>query len=78
MGASTGVTVIGDYATPGTDPLKVQALIDMLPDPDTTSTSGAVAGSLRSPIGAGLLDEISVGALVQLRVELVALKAAVS
>lgn len=65
-----GVQVIGDYATPATPRKKVQALLALIPNPDTTSSSGAVAGG-------GFLDEMSPAAAVNLRVELTALAAAV-
>lgn len=70
MGATTGIGVIGNYAAGGTNQATVQILIDLIPDPDTTRTSGAQAGG-------GFLDEMSPAAAAQLRVELVALKAAV-
>lgn len=66
-----GVQVIGDYATPATNKAKVNALLALIPNPDTTSSSGAVAGG-------GFLDEMSPAAAVQLRVELLALSNAVS
>lgn len=63
MGATTGVVVLGDYAGAADGPAAVQVLLDLLPDPDTDSSSGAIAGG-------GLLDEINPAALAQLRVEL--------
>lgn len=68
--APQGVQVIGDYST-GTDRAKVNALLALIPNVDSTSSSGAVAGG-------GFLDEMSPAAAVQLRVELTALAAAVS
>ncbi len=60
-----GLAQAGDYATPGTDPLKVQALIDLI-QPEATLTQR------------GFLDQISPQAQRQLLVELTALKAAVT
>ncbi len=71
MGAETGIVQIGDYDTPGTLGAKVLALKALLADPDTTNTSGAIAGG-------GLLDEMSPPALAQLRVELDALALAIT
>lgn len=71
MASSAGVQQIGDYTTPATAEDKVNALLALLPNPDTTSSSGAIAGG-------GFLDEISPAAVVQLRVELTALAEAVA
>ena len=65
-----GIAAIGNYAGAATDAAAVQILIDLIPDPDSTSTSGAQAGG-------GNLDQMSPGAAAQLRVELIALKDAV-
>lgn len=70
MTALTGVATIADYEAAATPAAAVQLLIDLIPDPDTTRTSGAQGGG-------GFLDEMSPAAAVQLRVELIALKAAV-
>lgn len=70
MAATSGVAPINTYAT-GTHKEKIQALIDLIPNPDTTSSSGAQAGG-------GYLDEMSPAAAVQLRVELTALKAQIA
>lgn len=75
MSSSTGVQVMGNYAGAANDQARVQVLIDMLPDPDTASSSGASAAA---GAGAGFFDEMSPVAAMQLRVELTALKAAVS
>lgn len=77
MGATTGIGAIGDYATPATDADKVQALLDLIPDPDAPHGTGAVAGGGQGTTNT-YLDEMSPGAAAQLRVELVALKAEVS
>lgn len=71
MAAVTGIQTIGDYDGAADAAAAVQLLIDMIPDPDTTSSSGAQAGG-------GFLDEMSPAAAVQLRAELIALKAAVT
>jgi hypothetical protein len=65
MGATTGIVQLGAYD--GTDAENIDELLALLPDPDTDSSSGAIAGG-------GLLDEISPAALAQLRVELLAIK----
>lgn len=70
MAATTGIAPIVNYAGISGNKAAIQALIDLIPDPDTTRTSGAQSGG-------GFLDEMSPAAAVQLRVELVALKAAV-
>lgn len=77
MGATTGIQKIGDYATPGGDPAKVQALLDLVPNPDAPAGTGAVAGGSQG-INNSYLDQMSPGCAAQLRVELAALKAAVS
>lgn len=60
-----GIEKAGDYATPGTDKLKVQALIDLIV-PDATMTHR------------GHLDQMSPTARIQLLVELEALYTAVT
>lgn len=72
MGATTGIVAIGNYAGAANDAAAVDILLNLLPNGDSTSSSGAIQG------GIGMLDEISPAALAQLRVELTALKAAVS
>lgn len=74
MGATTGIKAIGDYAGAANDAAAVQILIDMIADPDSTSTSGAQAGN---GAAGSMLDEMSPVAAAQLRVELLALKDAV-
>jgi hypothetical protein len=69
MAATTGVAAIATYNA-GTNKTNVQRLIDLIPNPDTTSSSGAQAGG-------GMLDEMSPMAAAQLRVELAALKTAI-
>ena len=71
MSSAQGIQQIGDYATPATNAAKVNALLALIANPDTLSSSGAQAGG-------GFLDEMSPAAAVQLRVELTALAAAVS
>lgn len=70
MSAITGIAALVDYSAIGDNRAKIQALMDLIPDPDTTNTSGAQAGG-------GFLDEISPVAAVGLRVEIAALKAAI-
>ncbi len=63
-----GVQVLGNYAAAGTPKQKVERLLALIPNVDSTSSSGAVAGG-------GFLDEMSPVAANQLRVELTALAA---
>ena len=74
MALSTGIASQLDYAGAANDQARVQLLIDALPNPDTANTggSGAVQGIL------GFLDEMSPIACAELRVELTALKAAIT
>lgn len=71
MPSSSGISVIADYAGAADNKARVQLLLDLIPDVDTTKTSGAQAGG-------GYLDEMGPAAAVQLRVELAALKAAIA
>lgn len=65
MGASTGISPILDYSGYATAGAALLALKDVIPNPDTTSTSGAQTS------GAGsMLDEMSPMAATQLRVEI--------
>ena len=77
MGATTGLSAQGDYATPATNKEKVQALIDLIANPDSaTAGTGAVAGGTTGAKNT-YLDEMSPAAAAALRVELVSLKAAI-
>lgn len=67
----TGIAAVGDYAGVTTAGAGIDKLIALIPDPDSTSTSGAQAGG-------GNLDEMSPIAAAHLRVELAALKAVVN
>lgn len=78
MGSTTGVIKIGDYTTPSGDPAKVQALLDLIPDPDSANSSGSIAQAAGQSAANTYLDEMSPAAATQLRVELIALKAAVT
>jgi len=71
MGATTGVVALGDYTGSATAGAGIDKLVALLANPDSTSSSGAIAGG-------GLLDEMSPACLAQLRVELAALKAVVN
>lgn len=75
MAATTGMAKIGDYTTPSGDPAKVQALLDLIPNPDATNAGGSGVGG---PAGNSYFDEMSPAAAAQLRVEIAALKLAVS
>lgn len=70
MGATTGIVKLGNYAGAASDSAAVDILLALIPNPDSTSSSGAIAGG-------GLLDEMSPACAAQLRVELLALKDAV-
>jgi hypothetical protein len=61
MGATTGILPINTYTQPLTS--AIAQLLALIPDPDTTSTSGAQAGG-------GFLDQMSPAAATQLRVEI--------
>ena len=74
MAHSTGIAVLGNYAGAANDQARVQVLIDLIPDPDAANTGGS--GSIQG--GLGFLDELSPLAAAQLRVELVAMKAAIT
>lgn len=76
MSATTGVQPIVTY-NGATNKDKVQQLIDIIADPDAPHGSGAVAGGNQGILNT-YLDEMSPGAAAQLRVELVALKAAIA
>ena len=76
MSAIAGFSPISAYDG-ATDADKVQQLIDLIPNPDAAHGSGAQAGGNQGILNT-YLDEMSPGAAAQLRVELIALKAAVS
>lgn len=79
MASTDGIQPIGDYATPATDKLKVQALLDLIPNIDSPGSSGSQAApKLNQGRGNSFLDEMSPAAANQLRVELTALNNAVS
>ena len=62
-----GIQALIDFATPTTVAGKLDALKDAIPNPDSTSTSGAIQGII------GFLDQMSPMAAAQLRVEIDAL-----
>lgn len=68
MSSGTGIVKLGTYASASSD-ANIDELLALLADPDSTSSSGAIAHG-------GLLDEMSPAALAQLRVELAAIKTA--
>lgn len=68
MSAISGLIPAGDYST-GTDKQKVALLRSLIPNPDAAPASSP---AIR------FFDEMSPGAAAQLRVELIALEAAVS
>lgn len=65
---SDGILSQIDYTTAPTVGGKIDLLLAAIPDPDTTSTSGAIQGI------AGFLDEMSPITAAELRVELGALR----
>lgn len=78
MGATTGMQAIGNYAGAATDSAAVDILLALIPDPDAPHGSGAIADSANQGVNNSFLDEMSPGAAAQLRVELTALKTAIS
>jgi hypothetical protein len=72
--STQGIAIIGDYTTPGTDALKVAALLALIPNPDNTSSSGATGGGANN----SYLDEMSPACAIQLIVELTKLQSAVA
>jgi len=76
MTAIAGMTAIGNYAGAATDSAAVDILLGLIPDPDAAKGTGAVAGGTQG-INNTYLDEMSPAAAAQIRVELLALKAAV-
>lgn len=77
MSAITGLSAIQNYAGAANDGAAVDLLLAIVPDPDAPKGTGAVAGGNQGILNT-YLDEMSPGAAAQLRVELLALKAAVS
>ena len=77
--STQGIQPIGNYVAPGTDPLRVAALLALIPDPDGSigSSSGAVAVP-PTAVPNTYLDEMSPACAIQLRVELLALQANVT
>lgn len=70
MSALTGIKALGNYAGAANDAAAVNILLALIPDPDATGTSGAIAGG-------GFLDQMSPACCAQLRVELLALRDAI-
>jgi hypothetical protein len=70
MSALTGIVPLANYAAAANDAAAVNLLLALIPNPDSTSTTGAVAGG-------GYLDQMSPACCAQLRVELLALRDAV-
>jgi len=68
MPATQGMQPLGVYAT--NDSTAVNTLLALIPDPDSSNSSGATAGG-------SLLDQMSPGCAAQLRVELIALRTAI-
>lgn len=70
--AKSGLAVLTDLTTGSpTNKQKIARLRALIPDPDSTSTSGAQAGG-------GMLDEMSPAVAAQLQVELVAIEASIT
>lgn len=69
----TGLRAMADLTTGSpTHKQMIARVRALIPDPDSRATSGAQAG------GYGFLDQISPAAAAQIRVELIALEAAVA
>jgi hypothetical protein len=77
MSATTGVKAIGNYAGAATDNAAVGILLALIPNPDATPGSGAIADSSNQGVNNTFLDEMSPACAAQLRVELLALQDAV-
>lgn len=71
MTALTGISAVGSYTGATTAGAAIDILVALIPNPDSTSTSGAQAGG-------GNLDEMSPAAAAQLRVDLAAMKAVIN
>lgn len=71
MSALTGLVAVGDYSGAATGAAAVDVLLALIPNPDSTSTSGAQAGG-------GFLDEMSAGAAAGIRIELLAMRAKIA
>ena len=69
MSALIGLTLINNYAGAANDKDRVQLLLDVIPNPDVAPAASS---------GIRFLDEMSPAAAAQLRIELAALKTAVS
>lgn len=63
MPSDTGILAVGDYDAAATAEDALLILKGIIPNPDSTSTSGAQGGG-------GMLDQMSPAAAVQLRVEI--------
>lgn len=74
MSATSGIATIGDYATPTTNATRIAVLLALIPNPDASGSSGAVAGGGTGSTNT-YLDEMSPAAAAQLRVEIAALAA---
>lgn len=73
MGATQGIEPILDYAALADDAARVEALLNLIPDPDTpTGSSGAVADPPTATRNT-YLDEMGPACAAQLRVELQAI-----
>lgn len=70
MSAILGIAPVASYAGVTTAGAGIDRLLAIIPNPDTTSRSGAQGGG-------GFLDEISPAACAQLRVDLLTLKGVV-
>lgn len=69
MGATTGLAVIGDYTTGApANKVIIDRIIALIPNPDVAPAQS----------GGGFLDEMSPAAAAQLRVELAAVKTAIT
>lgn len=76
MSATTGIAAIGTYGE-ALRSARVAELLTYIPDPDSTSSSGSVAGGTNGTNNT-YLDEMSPACATQLRVELNAIIATLS
>lgn len=74
MGALTGLVAQGSYSAATDTNTLFDALLSLLADPDASMVGGTGA-TVNAGQGANHLDEMSPGALAQLRVELLAMRA---
>lgn len=78
MSATSGIQPIKNYAGAADNAARVDLLLTLVPDPDGGQGGTGVRPGGQAGQGGGHLDEMSPAACAQLRVELLALKAALA